>query len=106
VNLKYIYIYIYIYIYYYHRRKTIKIKKKRLKNIKTWTKKLNIIIIINIIQFINIIKIKINIITIEKNIDLILMVKPIIIVSIPFQTQETWVWKGVSHLSCLDITEA
>jgi len=37
---------------------------KRLKNIKTWAKKLNIII--NIIKFINIIKIKINIIAIEK----------------------------------------
>jgi len=45
----------------------------KLKNIRTWANKLNIII--NIIQFINIIKIKINIITIEKNIDLILRVK-------------------------------
>ena len=71
-----------IYIYYYHQRKTIKLKK-RLKNIRTWPDKLNIIInIINTIQFINIIKIKINIITIEKNIYLILMVKSIIIVII------------------------
>jgi len=37
---------------------------KEIKNIRTWVDKLNIII--NIIQFINIIKIKINIITIEK----------------------------------------
>ena len=56
---------------------------KEIKNIRTWADKLNIIInIINIIQFINIIKIKINIITIEKNIDLILRVKSIIIVII------------------------
>jgi hypothetical protein len=56
---------------------------KEIKNIRTWVDKLNIIInIINIIQFINIIKIKINIITIEKNIDLILRVKSIIIVII------------------------
>jgi hypothetical protein len=53
---------------------------KEIKNIRTWVHKLNIII--NIIQFINIIKIKINIITIEKNIDLILRVKSIIIVII------------------------
>jgi hypothetical protein len=40
---------------------------KEIKNIRTWADKLNIIInIINIIQFINIIKIKINIITIKK----------------------------------------
>jgi hypothetical protein len=45
----------------------INVFKKKLKNIRTWANKLNIII--NIIQFINIIKIKINIITIEKNID-------------------------------------
>jgi hypothetical protein len=54
--------------------------KKKLKNIRTWANTLNIII--NIIQFINILKIKINIITIEKNIDLILRVKSIIIVII------------------------
>jgi len=47
----------------------INVYKKKLKNIRTWANKLNII------QFINIIKIKINIITIEKNIDLILRVK-------------------------------
>jgi hypothetical protein len=58
----------------------INVFKKKLKNIRTWANKLNIII--NIIQFINIIKIKINIITIEKNIDLILRVKSIIIVII------------------------
>jgi hypothetical protein len=51
---------------------------KEIKNIRTWVDKLNIII--NIIQFINIIKIKINIITIEKNIDLILRVKSIVVV--------------------------
>jgi len=54
----------------------INVYKKKLKNIRTWANKLNII------QFINIIKIKINIITIEKNIDLILRVKSIIIVII------------------------
>jgi len=52
----------------------INVYKKKLKNIRTWANKLNII------QFINIIKI--NIITIEKNIDLILRVKSIIIVII------------------------
>jgi len=54
----------------------INVYKKKLKNIRTWANKLNIN------QFINIIKIKINIITIEKNIDLILRVKSIIIVII------------------------
>jgi len=44
--------------------------------------KLNIII--NIIKFINIIKIKVNIIATEKNIDLILRVKSIIIIIIYF----------------------
>jgi len=49
-----------------------------MKNIRTWPDKLNIII--NIIKFINIIKIKVNIIATEKNIDLILRVKSIIII--------------------------
>ena len=88
---------------------------KEIKNIRTWVDKLNIIInIINIIQFINIIKIKINIITIEKNIDLILRVKSIIIVIIiinlghasPSRPQETWGWKGAPNPSCLDLAEA
>jgi hypothetical protein len=52
-----------------------------LKNIRTWVEKLNIIInIINIIKFINIMKIKKN--TIEKNIHLILREKSIIIILI------------------------
>jgi hypothetical protein len=50
------------------------IKKKRLKNIRTWTYKLNIIIII--------IKFTITIITIKKYINLILRVKSIIIIII------------------------
>jgi hypothetical protein len=52
-----------------------------LKNIRTWVEKLNIIInIINIIKFINIMKIKKN--TIEKNIHLILREKSFVIILI------------------------
>jgi hypothetical protein len=53
-----------------HSKKNHTVFKKRLKNIRTWTDKLNIIInIINIIKFINVIKFTVNIITIGKNID-------------------------------------
>ena len=52
-----------------------------MKNIRTWVEKLNIIInIINIIKFINIMKIKKN--TIEKNIHLILREKSFVIILI------------------------
>jgi len=76
--------------------------KKRLKNIRIWADKLNFII--------NIIKFTITIITIEKNINLILRVKSIIIIiinlglaspSIPkklearklYLTQVAWEWQ-------------